>query len=433
VLSQLFTVPVLLHAWGVGLYGEWLILSAFPAYLAMTDIGFGSAAANEMTIKVGAGDRDGALEAFQSSWLFISYISVAAALLAIAFVWVFPIEGWLNLARMSHGVVAGTLALLFIVVIVSLQGSLVAAGFRCEGLYANEVFLSNILRLSEFGGLMLVVALGAGPFGAAMSLLVVRSLGTLWLRVYLHRVAPWIVFGTRAAHRDTVKRLASPALAFMAFPLGNALLIQGTVVIVAAILSPVAVVVLTTTRTVTNIVRQAIGIITLVVWPELSLAYGANNMELARKLHRYACQASLFLAIAASVVLFVAGEWLLKVWTNGAVEFHPAFFRLMLLVVVVNTLWYTSSVVQGAINKHQKMAVYYVLGASASLLFATVMTPAWGLIAIPIGLLLVDTTMSSYVLRKSLALLNDRFGDFAASLLTLPDAAVFGRLLPRRS
>ena len=39
IVIQLAGVPILLHAWGTQLYGEWLILAAIPTYLSMTDFG----------------------------------------------------------------------------------------------------------------------------------------------------------------------------------------------------------------------------------------------------------------------------------------------------------------------------------------------------------------------------------------------------------
>jgi hypothetical protein len=65
ILIQLVSVPLYLHYWGKQLYGEWLILSAIPAYLALSDIGFASVTANDMTMRVANGDRHGTLEVFQ--------------------------------------------------------------------------------------------------------------------------------------------------------------------------------------------------------------------------------------------------------------------------------------------------------------------------------------------------------------------------------
>jgi hypothetical protein len=49
IIIQLAGVPILLHAWGTQLYGEWLILAAIPTYLSMADLGFSQSAGNDMT------------------------------------------------------------------------------------------------------------------------------------------------------------------------------------------------------------------------------------------------------------------------------------------------------------------------------------------------------------------------------------------------
>ena len=46
ILTQIASVPILIHAWGMDLYGEWITLSAIPAYLVLSDIGFTSIAGN---------------------------------------------------------------------------------------------------------------------------------------------------------------------------------------------------------------------------------------------------------------------------------------------------------------------------------------------------------------------------------------------------
>src|SRR6266404_7530354 len=90
-IVQIVSVPVFLHFWGVKLYGEWLIISAIPTYLALSDVGFGSVAANDMTIRVAAGDRDGALETYQSTRALISVTSVLAGIALLSVIWLLPV------------------------------------------------------------------------------------------------------------------------------------------------------------------------------------------------------------------------------------------------------------------------------------------------------------------------------------------------------
>src|ERR1700732_356223 len=81
---QLVSVPVLLHAWGAAKYGDWLLLSAIPSYLTLSDLGFGDASGSDMSMRVAANDREGALQTFQSSWVLVTSVSFAILLMAFA-------------------------------------------------------------------------------------------------------------------------------------------------------------------------------------------------------------------------------------------------------------------------------------------------------------------------------------------------------------
>src|SRR5260370_24767798 len=65
-IIQLGTVPLLLHAWGAAKYGDWLLLSAVPSYLGLSDMGFGTASRTDMTIPVASWCRSGPLRHCQS-------------------------------------------------------------------------------------------------------------------------------------------------------------------------------------------------------------------------------------------------------------------------------------------------------------------------------------------------------------------------------
>src|ERR1700720_275311 len=71
-IIQLGSIPVLLHVWGAPKYGDWLLLSAIPSYLTLSDLGFGNASGSDMPMRVAANDREGALETFQSSWVLVT-------------------------------------------------------------------------------------------------------------------------------------------------------------------------------------------------------------------------------------------------------------------------------------------------------------------------------------------------------------------------
>src|SRR6202167_4222649 len=100
-LAQIFSVPVFLSHWGVHLYGEWILLNTIPSYLGLSDVGFGSVAGNEMTMRVAAQDLTQALVVFQSVWVLTTVITSLLGLLLIAAVWFLPLGTWLHMHAIS--------------------------------------------------------------------------------------------------------------------------------------------------------------------------------------------------------------------------------------------------------------------------------------------------------------------------------------------
>ena len=425
VVIQVVSLPIFLHSWGKELYGEWLILSAIPAYLSLSDIGFSTAATNEMTMKVAQGDRATALEVFQSIWLLISGISFTTAMTLTFTTYFIPIKIWLNLTHLTENEVRIITLLLALYVIVGMQTSLLVAGFTCEGNYAIGVFYASLVRLFEFGIVILVVYLGASPTMGALFFLAMRGIGTIAMRLVLIKKSPWIVYGYCQAKFSTIRRLAKPALACFSFPLGNAINNQGIIILIASLLSPTDVVVFSTLRTLSRLALQLMGMIKNAVSPEISAAYAMKNMALARKLHRHACQVSIWLSFFTVAGLITTGDWIIRIWTQGEIVMSFSLFYLMLITIIFSSFWYTSLVVITAVNQHQRVAFFYLMINIFSLVLANFMVPMWGLNGAAFSLLTIDILMSILVINNSLNLVEDNLSSYLRFILFKPQVPNF--------
>src|SRR5450631_1903196 len=132
-IIQLGSVPLLLHVWGAAKYGDWLLLSAVPSYLTLSDLGFGDASGSDMSMRVAANDREGALQTFQSSWVLVTAMSIASFLLASLSVWWVPWQRWLKLFGVSSPQAATILLVLAAYVVVAQQNGVAESGYRCNG------------------------------------------------------------------------------------------------------------------------------------------------------------------------------------------------------------------------------------------------------------------------------------------------------------
>jgi len=163
------------------------------------------------------------------------------------------------------------------------------------------------------------------------------------------------------------------------------------------------------------------------VWPELSRSFGRADIAAARELHRRACQASVWIATGCIVILSFLGPWLLQVWTRGAIEMHYSSYLMLLLSMLVNAVWFTSSVVQASINQHQRMALVFALGNCVFVVAAAFLAPFYGLSGVAGASLILEVGMALVVLPRSLVLLNDDLRSFLRSMVVSPSYLFNGR------
>ena len=422
---RLAEVPLLLAFWGTQLYGEWLMLAAIPAYLAIGDGGFTTAACRDMTMKSGAGDREGAHAVFQSIWLLLLAVSLVVFLLAYGFAEWAPLHKWLGFSTMTAADTRAVLLLLVAHVLIGFQGGLLNGGFWVAGRYPAGMFLSAITRLLEFFGLGLAVVLGGGPVQAAEGYLGGRIVGTCVMWIGQRAISPWLRHGFSRASVSELKRLTVPAFASLAFPLGNALNIQGMRLIVGIVLGPRAVAIFTPLRTLSRFAMQPRAVINRLIQPEMALAYGANDGPLFQRLFLRSCQFSFWGSLLTTLVVGVSAYWFFPVWTSGQVGMQWSAFSLLLVGVLANSVWNTALMVPYATNRHGRMAVCYslVYGAGAFIL-GYYGAEGLDLSGVALALLIVEGVMAAIVIRTALSMTHGTIGQWVASVVRPPIAQV---------
>lgn len=420
ILIQVTSIPLFLHFWGVELFGEWLILFAIPAYLAMSGLGFTGVCNREMAMLVARGDRASALKVFRCTLFLIVAVSVAVFTFVCFTTFLSPVIGWLNFSKITHENTAWVIILLTVQVFINFQTGLIYGGFYAEGRYGLGQFLMSLVGLVEFLCLAGVLAMNYGPLHAAAAYTTGRLIGTMAMFILLRKIAPWLTYGFSGVDKDTLKRLAGPSFAAIAFPAGNALNIQGMRIAVGMLLGPAAVTIFTTLRTLTRLALMFLRSVNPVVQPEISIAYGRGDIPLMRKIHRHSCQVSFWGALTASAVLIVCGSWLLSIWTGGDVKMDVTLFRLLLVAAVLNVFWFTSFLVPYATNRHQQVAKVYTLVNIVALISAAGLAATLGLKGVAGTLIGAELAMIFFVLPYSISLVKDSWAKFLCNLANPP-------------
>ncbi|MHB8570882.1 MAG: lipopolysaccharide biosynthesis protein [Metallibacterium sp.] len=303
-------------------------------------------------------------------------------------------------------------------VLIKLTDGVNHAGFRSHGDYPLHVGFYFTTMLLQMLAVWALALSGYGPLAAAAAFAGIRALVTPCSAMWLLRRHRDLHLGFEHARRAELKRLAKPALANLSMPLAMALNIQGMVLVVGAILGPLAVVVFATLRTLTRVALQAVWQVAHAFEPELASAWGIGDKALLRRLYLSAQRGGFWLALAAAITLWLAGPWILSVWTHGKVAMNLPLFSWLLLSAVASVLWYCALNLLKAGNIHLRATLWYALSAAASVILAIVLLRTTHRVAdAGLALLLTDALMASYLLRSAARVLGTTVRDLIGSTL----------------
>jgi O-antigen/teichoic acid export membrane protein len=430
-IIQLIQVPVFLHFWSVPLYGEWMIINSIPAYLSFSNVGFGSVAGNEMTMLVARDDREGALRVFQSCWWLIAIICTVVIAVLSGTLYFVPAAQFLKIHSISPADTKWIIFYLGVSVMLGQLEQLMQSAYRCVGRYPFGSLLKSIFSLFAFVCIIVAVCLGSGARITALVFAATNVLGTTLLYILVRRDIPWLEFGWSHASFAEIKTLFRPAIAFMGFPLGNALNLQGTLLAVGYALGPTAVVIFGTARTVSRVALQMVSMVNTTFEPELAIAYGTQNYALTRALLRRACQLALIVAAIIVMAMMTVGPWFLTHWTSRHVPPSRPLLGILLLVVLLYALWSTSSTLMTSTNQHQRLATYYIIGTSFACVLCYFLARTYGLFGAAASLLVSELVMNLYVVPASLRMAHDTFPAFITSMFHYPQSLRPSALLDR--
>lgn len=381
---QLASLPLFLAVWDTAAYGTWLLISALPAYLAMADVGMVTAAGNRMTMAMGAGETALANRVFQSAQAFMLMICLPLAALALPAIWWSP---WPAEATPDQRV---ALMALTLAVLLSFAGGLSEQVFKATHRYALGTTLSNLTRLAEWAGWM-VGLLAVGSFSAvAIGGLAFRMLGTL-LSMAVARVGDkGLAWGIRNATLESIRLMIRPAVAFMAFPVANAMSFQGVTLLVGALLGPVAVAVFSTYRTLARTAVQITAMFSHSLWPEFARLFGQRSMTKLRQLVLHSAWVNAAQVLLMCALLYFFAPWLLQTWTHGKIPFDPSAFGVLMAYAAIGGLWHVPRVLLMSTNQHGALALWTVLAAALCVALTAWVAPLMGLAGVSGAMLLSE-------------------------------------------
>lgn len=418
-LYQVLAVPLCINAWGISLYGEWLLLSTIPGYLAISDIGFVSAAANEMTILASKNEKQQALKVFQSIWAMILAISILILIVLVALTLLLP-----NLFTQSNLIDAQDLTIIIFCLslysLLAIQESIVTAGFRAGCFYGFSIWLGNLQRIIEVGSLLTALACQWSPLEISIIMLSVKGLSlTVYIFILCKKVT-WIHFGFYLVSWLEIRRITHPALGFMAFPVANIIKNQGTITLIGLFLGASEVAIFSSVRTICNAGLQLLKIMQHSFWPEVSNAFAKQNIQLIQKINILICGSGFWLGLGTLFGLTIFGNTILIHWTLGKIHVPILFLLFMCMGNFAAGIWSGGSTILMAINNHFRFGAYYLLSVILMLVILMLLGGRLSLLGYAALIGATDIFLAMIVLGQVLPLIHQSFWVFTKDMINSP-------------
>lgn len=407
VAEQLFLVPFFIASWGAEYYGEWITLTIIPSVIALSDLGFGSAASNSFVLAYAAKEYQKAANIDRTS----KYVIFIVVVLVISFS-ALIIFSLFRLDFLKGSLIPVDDAIISVLILITARSIDFYSQYftsyyrsaRKAALGLNLFALKTLLNL--FGGLF-VLLMGLNVVAFAISQLIVVVFFNLFF-AFKGR----FVLGSFFKHykgvknKEELKAITNKGFGFLLTPVWQSIYFQGTTLIVRIVLGAESVAVFNTARTLSRSINQIFAMINISVLPELQFEIGSGNFLKAAKLFRISVLSVLIMSVVGSLLLSVFGVGFYELWTNQSLYLPGTMWNIFVLGIIFNSIWFTSGLMFTANNEPYRLSVFGLLYSFISIILTYFLSIHFGIIGATAGSVSLEVLMAVTILPMACKQLN---------------------------
>ncbi|MGC4048693.1 MAG: hypothetical protein QM757_04095 [Paludibaculum sp.] len=402
-LGPLVLVPLMVRAWGMNVYGEWLILTAVPAYVMLApDFGLAGAVVNRMAFLTASGEEQEAIRLYRSSWVVL----ICAALGFVGLGWgVAWLVDWrtFGVKALPHARAAALIGWSCVQIFVLQQGFLLSGIYRSAGANPRWGMMSSLGSAMTLAAGATALAFSGPPQTYLASQLLAQ---VCWLFIVFRdsrRIMPQFTLSLDGVSLHRVKPYILPGLGHAGMPLVNALQNQGVLLVLGTTLGSTAVGAFQTLRTVVNGMKAVVGQLSNAIAVEVPALLGQRNEGLIMRIMIRNTQVGLAIVLSGVAVMTVSGERLYRLWVGPTAVYEPRLMTFLLLSLIPYVVGASFSVLLLASNQIHLAIVPLVATAAVSITLVGVGAKVYGLAGVglailgwEIGLSLIVASIASY-------------------------------------
>jgi len=298
--------------------------------------------------------------------------------------------------------------ILMLQIVAAIPLGLISGVYRTIRENPRGVMIVNAQRALFFLLTTGIVVFGGGPLEAALIQLAPLLGGALYVVWDLKRRHPAIQIGIKYRDIKLAISFFGPSLLFFLSTLSFIITVQGSTLLVSAILGSSLVATFVTLRTLANLIKQLASTVNHALWPELTIWETQGRYETIGFIHQMMLKIILIFGFCSVVFIHFEGPKILSFWTQGQIAYNANLMNALLLLVITQMFWFPSSVILGATNNHKSLGKNSLLSACLGLVLAYLLITPFELPGVVYGLWMADFVICGWFIPKAACRLTKR-------------------------
>ncbi len=296
----------------------------------------------------------------------------------------------------------------------SMPMRLIGATYQTMGNLARSQWIANAQQVLVTILSAAVVVFGGDMLATALVQLLTVLLVLGFVLFEIRRRFPAFFPGLVRARLSVLKELGHPSMLFALLLVGNLIAYQGSTLVISAVMGSLAVVVLSISKAIIDVIRQALYSITLALCPEFARMEALGQLENLRRAHRLIVAATGAITLALAADVWYEGPQIITLWTHGRVEPDVMLLRLFLVLLALQTPWAASSTVATATNRHHVQAIGYFFASIVGIGLSAALVRYLGTWAVPVGLAFGEALgCYHFVIKATCRMIGEPYAAFA--------------------
>jgi len=394
VLSRIVLPPMFLKSWGVDVYGEWLLITAAVATLALSEVGGGIYIINRLTQFYANSEIKSFRATLQTALvIFVTWPTALFSMFVLVVTQV-PIGSILGLKSINGGLLSIVTVVLAFQIVVEIPKGLILGVFRATGNLPRGLMLANYVVLIQMVFVGLGLWLGAGIVVIAVLQIIPNIIIVLMAIFEINAKFPdQHLFSFKYFNFDIVKQFLRPSAHFFLIQMSQLLSIQGTVIVIGLLLGSVQVVVFVTIRTLSNLIKSILGLASHAAWPDMTKFEAEHDNSRLTMLFKALLRTNIVATAFIILALTSFGRAVYEFWLGKTGLYDQTIMNLLLLLLALQVLWSVYGNLLMATNKHHGLSAVTLALAIVSILFACVGAKMGGMKGLLYGMIAAEVLL----------------------------------------